>query len=576
MENVIFLIFRRMRTPLLALIVTHTIAILGLVLIPGQDADGNLWYMDFFHAFYVVSYTATTIGFGEIPYAFTGAQRLWLILSIYATVVVWFYSLGTLVALLQDQGFRRAVTELKFARRVRRRREPFYLVCGYGETGTVLVRALTDRHRQAVAIDIDERRIDLLKLENLRQYVPALCADARRPEHLIEAGLKHPLCAGVAALTNVNEANLKIAITAKLMRPGIKVICRADSHDVEANMASFGTDHIYDPFDIFALYLATAIQAPCLTLLNEWLSGLPGDRLKDPIYPPARGLWVLCGYGRFGKAVHKYLRSEGVELVVVEEYPKRTGQPPGRCVVGRGTEAVTLEQADILRAVGLVAGTGDDANNLSIVMTARELNSDLFVVARQNHLDNQALFEAVAADIVMHPSSVVANRIRVLLATPLLVELTSYARYQDDAWACELVSRIAALVDDEVPEVWEIAIADDQAYAVCETIAAGRRVTLADLLRDPRDRDMILPVIPLLLRRGNDRSLLPEADLRLRTGDQLLLCGRQCARSRMGWTLQNIHALSYILTGNSAHGGWVWRWLAKRAGSRTAGSVDST
>jgi Trk K+ transport system NAD-binding subunit len=371
MENVIFLVLRRMRAPLLALILTYTLAVLGLVLIPGQDADGNPWSMSFFHAFYVVSYTATTIGFGEIPHEFNGAQRLWVIFSIYATVVVWFYSLGTLVALLQDKTFQRAVIKLRFARRVRRRREPFYLVCGYGETGTVLVRALTDRNQHAVTIDIDEQRINLLKLENLREYVPALRADARRPENLLEAGLRHPLCAGVVALTNVNETNLKIAIAAKLMHPEAKVICRADSHDVEANMASFGTDHIYDPFDIFALYLVTAIQAPCLTLMHEWLTGFLGDRLKDPIYPPAQGLWILCGYGRFGKAVYKHLKSEGLELVVVEAKPGRTGEPDGGCVVGRGTEAVTLEQAEVRRAVGLVAGTNNDANNLSIVMTAR-------------------------------------------------------------------------------------------------------------------------------------------------------------------------------------------------------------
>ncbi|MCG6860110.1 MAG: NAD-binding protein [Chromatiaceae bacterium] len=571
MENVIFLIFRRMRAPLLTLIVAYTIAILGLVLIPGQDADGNPWRMDFFHAFYVVSYTATTIGFGEIPYEFTGAQRFWVILSIYATVVVWFYSLGTLIALVQDKNFQRAVIELKFARRVRRRREPFYLVCGYGETGTVLVRALTDRNRQAVTIDIDEQRIDLLKLENMREYVPALCADARRPEHLLEAGLRHGLCAGVVALTNVNETNLKIAIAAKLMRPGIKVICRADSHDVEDNMASFGTDHIYDPFDIFALYLITAIQAPCLTLIHEWLTALPGDRLREPIYPPARGLWVLCGYGRFGRAVYRHLRSEGLELAVVEEDLGTTGKPGGRCVVGRGTEAVTLEQADIRRAVGLVAGTDNDADNLSIVMTALQLNSDLFVVARQNHLDNQELFDAVGADIVMHPSSIVANRIRVLLGTPLLTELESYALHQDDAWACQLVSRIAALVHEHVPEVWEISIDEENAYAVVEAVSQGAGVTLANLLRDPRNRDETLPAIPLLLLRRNERQLLPEENMRLRRGDRLLLCGRPCARSRMGWTLQNIHALSYILTGNSPSGGWLWRRIFKQVSGRRNG-----
>lgn len=563
MENVFFLIFRRMRAPLLTLVVTYAVAILGLVLIPGQDGDGNAWHMDFFHAFYVVSYTATTIGFGEIPYEFTGAQRLWVTLCIYATVVVWFYSLGTLIALLQDKTFQRAATELRFARRVRHRHEPFYLVCGYGETGSVLVRALTDRNQHAVTIDIDEQRINLLKLENLREYVPALCADARRPEHLLEAGLKHRLCAGVVALTNVNETNLKIAIAAKLMHPDAKVICRADSHDIEDNMASFGTDHIYDPFDIFALYLVTAIQAPCLTLMHEWLTGFLGDRLKDPIYPPAQGLWILCGYGRFGKAVFSHLKDEGVEIVVVEEMPGRTGEPDEGCVVGRGTEAMTLEQAEIRRAVGLVAGTDNDANNLSIVMTARQLNSDLFVVARENHLNNEELFDAVDADIVMHPSSIVANRIRVLLATPLLSEFESYARYQDDAWACQLVSRVAALVHERVPDVWEIIVDDEHAHAICEVTARGAAVTLGNLLQDPRNRDRMLPVIPLLLLRGNSRELLPPEDRRLRMGDRLLLCGRPCAHSRMSWTLQNIHALSYILTGGNVPEGTVWRWLHK-------------
>jgi Trk K+ transport system NAD-binding subunit len=562
MENVIFLIFRRMRAPLLTLVVTYTVAILGLVLIAGRDGDGNVWHMDFFHAFYVVSYTATTIGFGEIPYEFTEAQRLWVTLSIYATVVVWFYSLGTLVALLQDKTFQRAMTELRFARRVRRRHEPFFLVCGYGETGGVLVRALTDRNQHAVAVDIDEQRVNLLKLENLREYVPALCADARRPEHLLEAGLRHRLCSGVVALTNVNETNLKIAIAAKLMHPNIKVICRADSHDVEANMASFGTDHIYDPFDIFALYLVTAIQAPCLTLMHEWLTGLRGDRLKAPIYPPAQGLWILCGYGRFGKAVYSHLKSEGVELVVVEEKPGKTGEPDCGCIVGRGTEAVTLEQAEIRRAVGLVAGTSNDANNLSVIMTARELNSDLFVVARENHLDNEELFDAVEADIVMHPSSIVANRIRVLLATPLLTEFESYARYQDDAWACQLVSRVAALVHEHVPDVWEISIDEERAHAICEVIARGASVTLGNLLQDPRDREKQLPAIPLLLLRRNQRELLPKEDLRLRRGDRLLLCGRHCARSRMSWTLQNVHALGYILTGDARPEGAVWRWMS--------------
>ena len=85
----IFLVMRRMRVPLIVLIVIFAISTLGLTLIPGQDAEGRPWRMGFFDAFYVMSFTASTIGFGEIPYPFTYNQRMWVTISIYLTVVGW-------------------------------------------------------------------------------------------------------------------------------------------------------------------------------------------------------------------------------------------------------------------------------------------------------------------------------------------------------------------------------------------------------------------------------------------------------------------------------------------------------
>jgi Trk K+ transport system NAD-binding subunit len=562
MENIIFIVFRRMRAPLLALICAYSVAVLGLVLIPGKDAAGETWHMDVFHALYFVSYMATTIGFGEIPREFSEAQRMWVIFAIYLTVIVWVYAIGTLIALFQDQTFQQAVTERRFTRRIRRMTERFYLVCGYGQTGGALVDALAERDQQAVVVDIDPDRVRNLQLLNVRQYVPALCGDAGRPLHLLEAGLKHRLCAGVAALTNLNEVNLKIAITSKLLNPGITVICRADSHDIEANMASFGTDYIIDPFDTFAGHLSVALRTPCLYLLHEWLTGRRGDPLKEPVYPPRDGPWVVCGYGRFGKAVIDRLNAQDIETLVVEATPERTGTPEGGCVVGRGTEAETLREAEIGRAVGLVAGTDDDANNLSIVMTARELNPDLFVVVRQNLLENEEIVEAVHGDMVMHPSIIIANKIRVLLATPLLYEFEQLAGYQPDAWACQLVSRISALVSSSVPEIWELSLDAEQAFAVHGALAAGRRVVLGDLLADSLERERGLAAIPLLLLRAGERVLLPDEDSVLRRGDRLLFCGRPNARERMEWALQNQNALDYILTGESRPQGFIWRLLA--------------
>lgn len=564
MENIVFLILRRMRQPLLTLLLVYAVSVLGLTLIPGQDADGGVWYMSVFHAFYFVSYMATTIGFGEIPYAFTDAQRLWVTVSIYATVIAWIYALGTILALVQDQAFQRALAESRLARRIRRMREPFYLVCGYGETGTALVESLTWRGQHAVVVDIDEARTNVIQLQNLREFVPALHGDAAVTRHLQEAGLQHPCCAGIVALTDDNEVNLKIAITAKLLNPRLKVICRADSHDTEANMASFGTDHIVDPFDTFAAHLSMALQAPCLYLLHRWLTGREGAELSEPVYPPQDRHWIVCGYGRFGKAICARLKAEGLKVVVVEARPDLTGRPESGFVAGRGTEADTLQQADIESAAGLVAGTDNDANNLSIVMTAREMNPDLFVVIRQNQQDNREIIAAVDADMVMHPSAIIADKIRVLLATPMLYEFMSLALYQDDGWACELASRISALVRDEVPRIREWTLGREEAAALHDYLSHGGRLLVSDLLRDPWQRERPLQAILLLVRRRNDRILLPAAETPLKAGDRLLICGDRAAFTRMHWSVSHRHTLDYIRTGEDRPQSWLWRRLAAR------------
>ncbi|MBK1647872.1 potassium channel protein [Rhabdochromatium marinum] len=558
MDNIYFSILRRMRTPLLALVVVYSVAVLGLVLVPGRDADGNPWHLGFFHAFYFVSYMATTIGFGELPREFSDAQRLWTLFCIYATVTVWIYSVGSLIALLQDDSLQRALAERRFSARVKRVQGPFFLIIGYGQTGRDLVRALTSERIRAVVIDADRERINGLRLEKLREYVPSLQADAQRPDVLLSGGLRRPGCRAVLALTSSNAVNLKVALAAKLLHPGVTVIGRSDSDDISANMLSFNTNHVLNPFEIFALHLKLALSAHCLTILNDWLGALHDAQLGEPRKPPTEGRWILCGFGRFGKAVYRDLTALGCELMVIEARPERTGTPPTAWIHGRGTEAETLEQAGIASAVGLIAGTDDDANNLSIVMTARALNPELYVVARENHLVNQELFKAVAADIRMHPSLIVANRVRTLLRLPLLSEFFTLARTRDETWACALVSRVAAMIQDRVPEVWEYTLDRDGAPAFLHAVALGLQPTLGTLLTDPRAVDQTVSAIVLLHQRSAQLDLLPDLETRLQPGDRLLLCGSTRARARMRWNLFDLDTLSAAL-GQAPQAGFLWR-----------------
>ena len=113
--------------------------------------------MGFFDAFYFMSYTATTIGFGELPYPFTYSQRMWVTISIYLTVIGWAYAIGSLLALLQDRAFRSALALQHFSRKVSRLREPFVLVAGYGRTGELLGHSLDALGRRIVVVDKDDR-----------------------------------------------------------------------------------------------------------------------------------------------------------------------------------------------------------------------------------------------------------------------------------------------------------------------------------------------------------------------------------------------------------------------------------
>lgn len=562
MHGTLFLILRRMRAPLIFLIVSYAISIFGMTLIPGVDAQGKpAPAMDFFHAFYFISYTATTIGFGEIPTAFSDGQRAWSIVCIYLTVIVWLYSIGAILGLLQDPALQRAIRANRFGVKVKRLRQPFHLIVGCGETGTLLIHTLDSHSQQAVVLDIDADRVGELELGQYHLDIPALAADASLPENLIAAGLHHRQCAGVITLTNDDRANLSVAVTTKLLRPDLPILCRADSLDTASNMASFGIDEVVNAFEVFGQHLAMAVKKPGHHLLYEWLTGVPGETLAEPMEPP-RGKWIVCGYGRFGQAVTRHMDREDIDLVVVDDNPASISEQ--RHIIGRATEANILVEAGIEQAVGIVAGTNDDVSNLAIAMTARQLNPKLFIVLRQNRHANEALFQRFHANATMQPSRIVAHEFLSLLTTPLLSRFFNLAHGRDDAWSDVLLSRIAAVVGDSVPDVWDVELTRNRTPAVWQHSQNGAPLVLGDLLRDPANRQDNLACIPLLLVRQGESILAPENDVTLQLGDHLLFCGDAHARHQLALTLYAPNTLHYLLTGADNRGSGIWHWLAAK------------
>ena len=561
MNSAFFLVLRRMRVPIIVVIVIYAISVVGLTLVPGIDGDGNpAPAMSFFHAFYFISYTATTIGFGEIPNAFSDAQRMWVTLSIYLTVVGWSYSVVTLIALLQDKSFQNTLTVDRFARRVQRLKEPFYLVCGAGETGNLICRTFDRVGHAFVVLEKDELRVEEVDLQDFKTDIPALAADARLPDNLLLAGLRHAKCRGVLAVTNDEEANLAIAIAVRLLNPQVPVVARARSPSVAANMASFGTDHVINPFERFAEHLALAVAAPERFRLIELLTSLPETPIPEPHRPP-HGQWILCGFGRFGHAVARHLAPTGITLTVIDPSAADANQ----AIPGDGTEAATLLAAGIEAAAGIIAGTDNDVNNLSIAVTATELRPDLFVVLRQNHAANSPLFDAYHADFAMVPSHIVARESIAVLTTPLLAEFLKALQDKDEAWCRQLVERLQKVNHGLTPAVSSLHFNASDAPAVHRALIRDTPISLDQLLRDGTERSRPLAALPLLVERDGRRILLPDADFRLAAGDRLLLASGLAARRNLEFTVDNANELNYVLTGNEATGSLLSR-LLPRAG----------
>jgi Trk K+ transport system NAD-binding subunit len=566
LSRVSFIVMREMRMPLMALLLVYSIAVSVMVFIPGPEIEGEIQYLSIFHAFYFMTYTATTTGFGEIPFAYSDAQRLWAIICLYMSVVTWFYALGSIIRLFQNAFFIRAVEEWRFSRRVQRIVGPFYIICGFGDTGSVLVRGLNDAGLRVVVIDSSEERIQALSLRNYKVFVPGLCADASVPNHLKEAGLLSEHCKAVVSITNNEEINLKISAIARLLNPNVRIITMSKVNDYEETLATLGGEvHIVDPFKTFAKVLNACINNPAFYAMNNWLVRDKGATLESIVHPPV-GRWIICGYGRMGMEANRVLTKNGVKTSVIDPHSRRKEEEIETYIVGR-TNAKTLHQAGIDDAVGLLAAADDDGQNLSVLLNARCLNEDLFTIVRQNSHQNELAFSKANVDMIMQPTLVTARKIMLLLIAPLLKHFFWYLLVKEpgrDKVLCDVIRQLRKKIGDKKPLLVTIDFTREKSSAVIACLDKGEEVLLGDLVADPRNREHELALVPFVIRSEGKNIPLPSMTHIIKEGDQLLFCGTEQARNLFKAAINSERDLFYLRTGKYQAAGYFMQWYERR------------
>ncbi|MEM7358898.1 MAG: NAD-binding protein [Pseudomonadota bacterium] len=523
MSDVFFLVLRRLRIPLITLVVVYAIATFGMTLIPGVDPNGEPWRMSFFHAFYFVSFMGTTIGFGEIPYAFTDSQRAWVLVCIYVSVFAWLYAIGNMLRLLQDPTFQQAIAERTFSHNISRIDQPFYIICGYGETGMLINHGLSELGIQTVIIDYQAEQTNTLELDNLNFAPIVLTGDSTVPDNLAKAGLYHPHCSGIIAVTENDHTNLQVAVASKLLNDKVPAICRSEFEDEAENMASFGTDIIINPFLVFSERLNLMVHNPSLHRVQTWfINQQSAEHIADRALPLGR--WIICGFGRLGKTIQSHLAKDGIEIVVVDPDPIAS-RAPEDTIVGRGTEAKTLHEAGIMDATVIIAATDDDANNLSILITAQQINSDIYTIGRVSSESNQVLFEQANCDYIMRRSQLVANAVLTSISRPLVSNFIKYSSGLSGEDTEQLIRDIESLPGRRDPVTWRLILDPFNAPAFCRHLSSGKQLTVGQVCDNHRISEA--RCIPLLLQRSGVSHLLPRSDMELMHGDELLVCGRR-------------------------------------------------
>ncbi|MEM1305049.1 MAG: potassium channel family protein, partial [Planctomycetota bacterium] len=117
------------------------------------------------------------------------------------------------------------------------------------------------------------------------------------------------------------------------------------------------------------------------------------------------GHTILCGFGRAGRILGEELKAAGASFVVVDQDEAKLNDAESRgmlIVQGNATEEDALERAGVARAATLATVLPDDAANVFITLTARELNPDLEIIARaENPSTEKKLLRSGATRVVL-------------------------------------------------------------------------------------------------------------------------------------------------------------------------------
>jgi voltage-gated potassium channel len=217
---------------------------------------------------------------------------------------------------------------------------------------------------------------------------------------------------------------------------------------------------------------------------------------------------IICGFGRIGQMVARKLKDDHQAFVVIDNDPERIALAREQGFLmyqGNATDETNLQAVQIDRARSLATVLPDDAANVFITLTAREMNPNLMILARGELPSTEKKLRLAGANHVVLPATIGALRMAHLITHPAAVDFLSATGTRDG------LNELLAELDIQLNE---LPIGADS------SLIGG---TIGDI--EVRGKGTFITVA---LRRANGEVMIhPNRDTYLAKGDTVILMGHQ-------------------------------------------------
>jgi voltage-gated potassium channel len=212
-------------------------------------------------------------------------------------------------------------------------------------------------------------------------------------------------------------------------------------------LATVGYGEVHEvsmPGRIFTLILIILGGGFFLFLMSDIIKFLVEGRIRlvfgrhklDTQIKKLKGHYIVCGYGRIGRLLTQYLIQKYIDVVIIERDEACSESMINDGVLyllGEATDEEVLIRAGISKAKGIIAVTATDAENVFLVLTAKQLNPDLFIVARAGEDSVKKTLTAAGADKVISPYDIGARRMAHAILRPTVIKFLEMAFSDDGA-----------------------------------------------------------------------------------------------------------------------------------------------